>query len=59
MKSLLPLMIVTPPLVQGGFAFQSRRQSNEAYWRSLKVGLAFDIGYLLLVAVISAMLYLE
>ena len=59
MKALMPLIVATPPFIHGGLALTSRRKSNQAYRRSMMIGLAFNICYLIAVGVACAVLYME
>lgn len=59
MRSLMPLMIATPPFLQCGLARSARRQSAQAYRRSMKVGLIFNVCYLVAVGIVCAVLFME
>jgi hypothetical protein len=60
MKMLMPLMLTAPTLIQGGLAMRSRRGgSTDLRSRQLKVGIIFNICYLIAVGVASLMLALD
>lgn len=59
MKMLMPLMLTAPTLIQGGIAMRSRRGSTDLRSRQLKVGIIFNICYLIAVGVASLMLALD
>jgi hypothetical protein len=59
MKLLLPMMLAAPTLIQGGIAMGSRRGSADLRGRQLKVGIIFNVCYLLVVCVASIVLALD
>ena len=59
MKLLMPLMLTAPTLIQGGMTMRSGRGRADLRGRQLKVGIIFNICYLLVVCVVSVMLALD
>jgi hypothetical protein len=59
MKLLLPMMLTVPTLIQGGIAMRSRRGPADLRGRQLKVGIIFNVCYLLVVCAVSVVLALD
>jgi hypothetical protein len=59
MKILMPLMLTAPTLIQGGLAMRSQHGPADLRGRQLKVGIIFNICYLLVVCVASLVLFLD
>lgn len=60
MKMLMPLMLTAPALIQGSIAMRSRRGGlTDLRARQLKVGIIFNICYLIAVGVASLVLALD
>ncbi len=60
MKMLMPLMLTAPTLIQGGIAMRSRRGGQtDLRARQLKIGIIFNICYLIAVGVASLVLALD
>lgn len=60
MKMLMPLMLTAPTLIQGSIAMRSRHCGpTDLRARQLKVGIIFNICYLIAVGVASLVLALD
>jgi hypothetical protein len=60
MKMLMPLMLTAPTLIQGGMAMRTRRGGPaDLRDRQLKIGIIFNICYLIAVGVASLVLALD
>jgi hypothetical protein len=59
MKLLLPMMLTVPSLIQGGVAIRSRGRPADLRARQLKVGIIFNVCYLLVVCAVSVVLALD
>jgi hypothetical protein len=59
MKLLMPLMLTAPTLIQGSFAMRAGRRPIELRGRQLKVGIIFNVCYLIAVGVASLVLALD
>lgn len=59
MKLLMPLMLTAPTLIQGSLAMRGYRRPIDLRARQLKVGIIFNVCYLIAVGVASLMLALD
>jgi len=60
MKLLVPLMLTTPTLIQGGLALRGHRNGPiDLRGRQLMVGIIFNVCYLIAVGVLSLMLAMD
>ncbi len=59
MKLLMPLMLTAPSLIQGGLAMRAKRVQDDLRMRQLKVGIIFNVCWLVAVGVASLMLALD
>ncbi len=59
MKLMMPLMLTAPTLIQGGLAMRARRAPEDIRTRQLKVGIIFNVCYLIAVGVLSLLLALD
>ncbi len=59
MKLMMPLMLTAPTLIQGGLAMHATRAPDDLRARQLKVGIIFNICWLIAVGVASLMLALD
>ena len=59
MRLLLPMMLTAPTLIQGGMAMRGRRGPIDLQGRQLWFGIIFNVTYLLVVCVASAVLALD
>ena len=60
MKLLMPLMLTAPTLIQGGMSMRARRGGPaDLRDRQLKIGIIFNICYLIAVGVASLVLALD
>ncbi len=59
MKLMMPLMLTAPTLIQGGLAMRVRRAPDDLRTRQLKVGIIFNVCWLIAVGAVSLMLALD
>ena len=59
MKLMLPMMLAAPTLIRGGLALRARHAPADLRGRQLKVGIIFNVCYLLVVCIVSVVLALD
>ena len=59
MKLMMPLMLTAPTLIQGGLSMRAKRVSSAYRSLQLKLGIIFNVCWLIAVGVLSLMLALD